>query len=99
MESNSKKINRGTIKIDITMEYLSLDQVKQIELDILKYVDAVCKEYNLRYFLSFGTLIGAIRHKGFIPWDDDIDISMPREDYERFVEIKKCQRDRSVASA
>lgn len=55
------------------MEYLSLDQVKQIELDILKYVDAVCKEYNLRYFLSFGTLIGAIRHKGFIPWDDDID--------------------------
>ena len=89
MESNSKKINRGTIKIDITMEYLSLDQVKQIELDILKYVDAVCKEYNLRYFLSFGTLIGAIRHKGFIPWDDDIDISMPREDYERFVEITK----------
>lgn len=70
------------------MEYLSLDQVKQIELDILKYVDAVRKEYNLRYFLSFGTLIGAIRHKGFIPWDDDIDISMPREDYERFVEIK-----------
>lgn len=71
------------------MEYLSLDQVKQIELDILKYVDAVCKEHNLRYFLSFGTLIGAIRHKGFIPWDDDIDISMPREDYERFVDITK----------
>ena len=89
----------SSAKIDITMEYLSLDQVKQIELDIWKYVDAVCKEYNLRYFLSFGTLIGAIRHKGFIPWDDDIDISMPREDYERFVEIKKCQRDRSVASA
>ena len=71
------------------MEYLSLDQVKQIELDILKYVDAVCKEYNLRYFLSFGTFTEAIRHKGFIPWDDDIDISMPREDYERFVEITK----------
>lgn len=75
------------------MEYLSLDQVKQIELNILKYVDAVCKEHNLRYFLSFGTLIGAIRHKGFIPWDDDIDISMPREDYEKLIHITENIED------
>lgn len=68
-------------------EYLSLEQVKNCELDILLYVGSICKEHNLRYYLSFGTLIGAIRHKGFIPWDDDIDISMPREDYEKLIVI------------
>lgn len=64
------------------MNYLTLDEVKQYELNILKFIDDICKKNNLKYFLSFGTLIGAVRHKGFIPWDDDIDISMPREDYE-----------------
>lgn len=51
------------------------------------FVDKLCKEYNLRYSLAGGTLIGAIRHKGFIPWDDDIDIFMPRPDFDKFIDV------------
>lgn len=58
-----------------------------IELDMLIYFDRFCKEHGLRYYLAGGTLIGAIRHKGFIPWDEDIDLHMPRPDYERLPEL------------
>ena len=51
-------------------------------LEILLAVDKVCREHGLRYYLWAGTLLGAIRHKGFIPWDDDVDICMPRADYD-----------------
>jgi len=59
---------------------------KQVALEILKTLSLFCEEEGIRYFLVFGTLIGAIRHKGFIPWDDDVDIMMPRPDHDRFVQ-------------
>jgi lipopolysaccharide cholinephosphotransferase len=68
------------------MKEITLDELKKIELGILEEIDKICKEQNIRYSLCGGTLLGAIRHGGFIPWDDDIDIFMPRPDYNRFVE-------------
>lgn len=69
------------------MKKLESDGIKNIELNILIAFNHFCKENNLRYYLSGGTLLGAIRHKGFIPWDDDIDVCMPRNDYEKLIEI------------
>lgn len=62
-------------------------KLQKYELSILKDFIAVCKEYHLTYFGIGGTGIGALRHKGFIPWDDDIDVGLPRRDYERLLEI------------
>lgn len=61
-----------------------LRQCQLVQLRLLKILDGICAEKGWRYWLDGGTLLGAIRHKGFIPWDDDIDIAMPREDYEAF---------------
>ena len=69
------------------MKELSLQEIKQIELDILKMFHAFCVENNIRYFISHGTLLGALRYKGFIPWDDDLDVLVPREDYDRLIAI------------
>lgn len=66
------------------MREMTLEEMKAGELGILQHFDKYCKKNNLRYSLAEGTLIGAARHKGFIPWDDDIDVIMPREDFEKF---------------
>ena len=68
------------------MKKLSQKEVRQIQLNIMHNIHVYCIEHNIRYSLAFGTLIGAVRHKGFIPWDDDIDIMMPRFDYNRFIQ-------------
>lgn len=66
------------------MRLMTLQDVQNVSLEILKDVHFFCESHNIKYSLHYGTLIGAIRHKGFIPWDDDIDIVMPRPDYDRF---------------
>lgn len=63
----------------------TLRKAQLIMLDMLIEFDAICKKHNLQYWLDSGTLLGAVRHQGFIPWDDDIDISMPVEDYQQFL--------------
>lgn len=68
------------------MKELSKNEIKTIQLDILQSIHQFCETNNIRYSLAYGTLLGAIRHKGYIPWDDDIDVMMPRPDYERFIQ-------------
>ena len=65
---------------------LTFEELKTAQMRILDYVDVFCRENNINYSLDGGTLLGAIRHKGFIPWDDDIDIMMARDEYNRFTE-------------
>ena len=69
------------------MEEHKLSKLQEAEFDILKTFMRICEENNLRYFLCYGSMIGAVRHQGFIPWDDDVDVAMPRPDYERFSQI------------
>lgn len=69
------------------MRRVKLEEYKSIILSILVKVDQICRDNNINYFLFAGTLLGAVRHKGFIPWDDDIDISMMRADYDRLAKV------------
>lgn len=70
---------------DFQMKKMSLKDIQQVSLNILKDVHQFCVDHQISYTLFGGTMIGAIRHQGFIPWDDDVDIAMPRPDYEKFL--------------
>lgn len=69
------------------MQLIEIEERKQIQMDILEAVDRFCFKYDIKYSIACGTLLGAVRHGGYIPWDDDIDIYMLREDYERFEKL------------
>ncbi len=73
--------------LDKTDNFLSLEEIKQESLEILLDFDAQMKAHGLRYWLAYGTLLGAMRHKGYIPWDDDLDVMMPLSDYKRMIEL------------
>ena len=65
----------------------NMDLLHQVDLDIVKEVVAICEKHGFTYFMLGGTMLGAVRHKGFIPWDDDIDLGIPRIDYEAFLKV------------
>lgn len=76
------------------MEELNIREIQKESLKILIFVDKLCRELDLNYCIMYGTLIGAIRHNGFIPWDDDIDIAMSRQDYLKLQEYFKTHKDK-----
>lgn len=83
-----KKMSSSAVRID-TIE-LNSEQIKAHQKTLLSMMDDivnVCKENNINYFLGGGSALGAMRHQGFIPWDDDLDVNMPRADYERFIDL------------
>ena len=73
---------------------IELNQLKKIQIEILNYIDNFCKKNDINYWIDCGTLLGAIRHKGYIPWDDDIDIGMLREDYNKFLKLYNNKNNR-----
>lgn len=72
--------------MDISNQEITIEEKKQIMLSIMDEIDEFCRSRGIEYFLVGGTLLGAIRHKGFIPWDDDMDIGLPRKDYQKLIE-------------
>lgn len=76
---------------------MDLDRAKKVMVEILVEIDRICQKNDIDYWVDFGTLLGAVRHKGFIPWDDDIDISMPREDYNKFLKIAQTELNKDYS--
>ena len=69
------------------MKELTIQEMREIQLDMLDILDAFCEENNIRYYLCGGSLLGAIRHRGYIPWDDDIDVNIPRPDLDKLLKL------------
>ena len=88
--NNGGNLVRNGISPEIREDYYISEDKKKlwlIQLDLLRELDRVCRKHGLKYFLGYGSLLGAIRHKGFIPWDDDIDVIMFRNDYDKLCEL------------
>lgn len=81
------------------MQEMTLREIQTLSLEILKDIHNFCVQNDITYTLYGGTMIGAIRHKGFIPWDDDIDIAMPRPDYERFINTYRSENNYELVAA
>lgn len=77
----------------LTPEDPAMHLVHAIQMELMLTVDALCRKHNIKYFLVFGTLLGAVRHGGFIPWDDDVDIAIMRKDYDRFLKLVEEELD------
>ena len=87
-----KELSQNFFEAEYRCGYYVTEKMKMVwshELELLKEFDRVCTKNNLTYFLDGGTLLGAVRHNGFIPWDDDVDVIMPRKDYDKLWEIAK----------
>lgn len=78
----------------MSCEKPTLKEIQQSELEILIYFRNFCNENGWKYFITAGTLLGAVRHGGFIPWDDDVDVVMPRADYDRFIKLMRKNKDK-----
>ena len=85
-------IDKDFLKEEVKSGFLVTTKRKElfaVLLDMMYKFDAVCRKHNLTYYLMYGSLLGAVRHHGFVPWDDDIDVAMPRKDYEKFIRLKE----------
>ena len=88
-----KKESKSNQYMDFLLKYTNIEttgflrDVQELSVEILRFIDNVCKKYDIEYILCYGTLLGAVRHKGFIPWDEDLDIIMMRDDYNRLIEV------------
>ena len=98
MNRISKKFNKQELLNRYNGTPFSLEECQNHLLQMMKAFDSFCREKNLKYFLAFGTLLGAIRHNGFIPWDDDVDILMPREDFEKLISFSCINSQYSIVS-
>lgn len=93
-ERRTMQLPDGFLQSEYRDGYLvdeTMKKVWAVELELLEQFQRLCERHQLRYYAIGGTLLGAVRHKGFIPWDDDIDVGMPREDYDRFLRL--CEKE------
>ena len=76
------------------MREINTEELKKIQVEILDVMSQFCEKHGIQYWLDWGTLLGAIRHKGYIPWDDDVDTGMLRKDYDIFMKLFNEENDR-----